>query len=66
MKVKLASEDNLCIANVDKKKTDFQFFQTIKMKSMYKRVDHMIFERQCEDKWKLHLIEFRRAYSVYT
>ena len=59
MKVKLASEDNLCIANVDKKKTDFQFLQTIKMKSMYKRVDHMIFERQCEDKWKLHLIEMK-------
>lgn len=59
LKVKLASEDNLCIANVDKKKTDFQFFQTIKMKSMYKRVDHMIFERQCEDKWKLHLIEMK-------
>lgn len=34
-------------------------FQTIKMKSMYKRVDHMIFERQCEDKWKLHLIEMK-------
>lgn len=59
LKVKLAPEDNLCIANVDKKKTDIQFFQTVKTKSMCKRVDHMIFERQCEDKWKLHLIEMK-------
>jgi hypothetical protein len=36
-----SAEFNLCIANMDKKKTDFLFFQEGKTKSMYKRVDHL-------------------------
>ncbi len=59
LKVHLKSSDNLCIANVDTKKTDFLFFKTGKMLSMYKRVDHMIFEHQSDNKWKLHLIEMK-------
>ncbi len=59
MKISLLSEDNLCIANVDRKKTDILFFQHDKIKSMYKRVDHIIFEHQKDDKWKLHLIEMK-------
>ncbi len=55
----LSSSDNLCIANVDKKKTELQFFQKEASKSMFKRVDHIIFERQCADKWKLYLIEMK-------
>ncbi len=46
------SGDNLCIANVDKKRTDMQFFQKDQAKSMYKRVDHMIFERQEGGCWQ--------------
>lgn len=53
------SGGNLCIANLDKKKTDMLFFREERAKSMYKRVDHMIFERQDGDQWKLHLIEMK-------
>ncbi len=53
------SGDNLCIANVDKKRTDMQFFQEDRAMSMYKRVDHMIFERQEGGCWRLHLIEMK-------
>lgn len=59
LRVMLTSERNLCIANVDKKNTEFQFFQKKKEKALYKRVDHMIFERQDSDTWKLHLIEMK-------
>lgn len=59
LKVHLSSSDNLCIANVDKKKTELQFFQKEASKSMFKRVDHIIFGRQCADKWKLYLIEMK-------
>ena len=59
LKVSLESEDNFCIANVDKKKTDILFFQKGSSKSLFKRVDHIIFERQGDDKWKLHLIEMK-------
>lgn len=59
LKVYLKSSDNLCIANVDKKKTDIQFFKTGKTQSMYKRVDHIIFEHLPDDKWKLYLIEMK-------
>jgi hypothetical protein len=57
--LKLSSEDNLCIANVDKKKTDILYFQKEKEKSLYKRVDHMVFERKENHKWKLYLIEMK-------
>ena len=59
LQVKLVSDDNLCIANMDKKKTDFLFFQEGKTKSMYKRVDHLLFERQNGNQWKLYLIEMK-------
>ena len=59
LEVSLPSENNLCIANVDKKKTEMLFFQTDKLKSMYKRVDHIIFESQKSNKWRLHLIEMK-------
>lgn len=59
LKVYLMSDDNLCIENVDKKKTDIFFFQIEKKKSMYKRVDHMIFGRQKDNRWKLYLIEMK-------
>lgn len=59
LKVRLLSEENLCIANADKKKTDMLFFQTDKIKSMYKRVDHIIFEHHNSDRWRLHLIEMK-------
>lgn len=57
--VQLASEENLCIANIDKKKTEFLFLQEGKAKSLYKRVDHMIFEKKHGNQWKLHLIEMK-------
>lgn len=57
--IRLASDDNLCIANADKKKTDIHFFQPGKEKSLFKRADHMIFERQQGNRWKLHLIEMK-------
>lgn len=59
LQVEFASEENLCIANVDKKKTDILFFQEGKAKSLYKRVDHMIFEKKEGNHWKLHLIEMK-------
>lgn len=57
--VHLLSDANLVIANVDQKYTKLFFFQKEKAKSMYKRVDHMIFERQKDGRWKLHLIEMK-------
>lgn len=57
--LRLSSEDNLCIANVDRKKTDILYFQKEKEKSLYKRVDHMVFERKENHKWKLYLIEMK-------
>lgn len=59
LKVRLKSGDNLCIANVDKKKTELLFFQKGRTKSMYKRVDHIIFEQKPDHTWKLHLIEMK-------
>nr|WP_300837626.1 hypothetical protein [uncultured Acetatifactor sp.] len=59
LRVRLTSDDNLCIANMDKKKTDILFFQPGKAKSLFKRVDHMIFERQQGNHWKLHMIEMK-------
>ncbi len=55
----LSSNRNLCIKNADKKNTQLYFFQDSKVKSMFKRVDHMIFENVTENDWKLHLIEMK-------
>ena len=57
--VQLASKENLCIANIDKKNTGLLFLQEGKAKSLYKRVDHMIFEKKQGNQWKLHLIEMK-------
>lgn len=59
LQVQMKSEENLCIANVDKKKTELLFLQEGKAKSLYKRVDHMIFEKKAGNQWKLHLIEMK-------
>lgn len=59
LEILLLSDENLLIANVDKKKTELSLFQEEKSKSMYKRVDHMIFECQKDNSWKLHLIEMK-------
>lgn len=61
LKVRLNARETLCIANIDRKKTDIQFFQADAEKSMNKRVDHVIFELQDHDKWKLHLIEMKSS-----
>lgn len=57
----LTSGDNLSIKNVDKKNTQIHFFQDSKVKSMFKRVDHIIFEQLEDDKWKIHLIEMKSS-----
>lgn len=59
LNVRLKASENLCIANVDQKKTDFLFFRNGKELSLYKRVDHMIFERLGQNRWKLYLIEMK-------
>ena len=40
----MSRTDNFCIKNVDKKKTDILYFNASKKLSMWKRVDHIIFE----------------------
>lgn len=55
----LNSDSNISIKNVDKKHTDMLFFQSSSTKAMFKRVDHIIFERRECDKWRVHLIEMK-------
>lgn len=64
--VEVFSENDtlLVIKNVDKKKTELYFFRTQKLLSMYKRVDHIIFEKKGDDKWVLHLIEMKSSVSA--
>ena len=57
----LKSDGNLTIKNVDKKKTEILFFEKSSKKSMFKRVDHIIFEHIKDEQWKLHLIEMKSA-----
>lgn len=61
LEFQLASDGNLSIKNVDGKNTQMHFFQNEKGKSMFKRVDHIIFEHLTEDDWKLHLIEMKSS-----
>lgn len=56
---KAISDKNLVIKNVDKKKTDMLFFRNQKELSMFKRVDHIIFENLYGNDWKVHLIEMK-------
>lgn len=55
------SKENLMIRNADKKKTLLPFFKDCNEKSMFKRVDHMIFEHLSNELWKLHLIEMKSS-----
>ncbi len=57
----VVSNKNLIIKNVDKKHTELHFFQKNKMKSMFKRVDHIIFENVSDNNWNLHLIEMKSS-----
>lgn len=59
LEFELNSDTNISIKNVDKKHTDMYFFQNSKAKSMFKRVDHIIFEHRPGDKWRVHLIEMK-------
>mgnify|MGYP003302493009 CR=1 FL=1 len=56
---KVISDRNLVIKNVDKQNTDLLFFRNEKKFSMFKRVDHIIFENLSGNDWKLHLIEMK-------
>lgn len=57
----VVSDENLIIKNVDKKHTDLYFFQNGSTKSMFKRVDHIVFEHISNNNWKLHLIEMKSS-----
>ena len=59
--LRLSSGGNLSIKNVDKKKTQIPFFKDIKTKSMFKHVDHIVFEELEDDNWKMHLIEMKSS-----
>lgn len=61
LEFRLKSGDNLSIKNVDFKNTQMCFFEKSKMKSMFKRVDHIIFEHLADNDWKLHLIEMKSS-----
>ncbi len=55
------SEENLIIKNLDKKSTEIHFFNNDSKKSMFKRVDHIVFEHVSDNNWKLHLIEMKSS-----
>ena len=61
LEIQLNKEDNLSIKNVDAKNTNMYYFKNDKALSMYKRVDHIIFEHVSENDWKLHLIEMKSS-----
>lgn len=57
--MKFNRKECLCISNVDNKHTDLYFFKDSSTLSMFKRVDHIIFEPVENAKWKIHLIEMK-------
>lgn len=61
LKLELISDKSLSIKNVDKKRTEFHFFQKASSKSMFKRVDHIVFENISDNNWRLHLIEMKSS-----
>ena len=61
LEFRVESTENLSIKNLDDKNTQLKFFQKNKAKSMFKRVDHIVFEHLADDKWKLHLIEMKSS-----
>ena len=62
----LDSEQSLTIKNVDKKNTNLMFFQTTKTKSMFKRVDHIVFENVGDNIWRVHLVEMKSGVGSKT
>lgn len=61
LEIHLMANEILSIKNVDSKNTQLHFFKSNRKLSMYKRVDHIIFERLTEKQWKLHLIEMKSS-----
>lgn len=61
LELQLSSSKNLSIKNVDKKNTQIHFFVKDKNKSMYKRVDHILFEYLDNNNWKVHLVEMKSS-----
>lgn len=59
--VDLKDQEYLCIKNLDKKHTELYFFNNQSQLSMYKRVDHILFEHNADDKWIIHLIEMKSS-----
>lgn len=53
------NENNKCISNFDKKKTDLLFFKRDKKLHLFKRVDHVVFELNEKQRWNVHLIEMK-------
>lgn len=58
------TNENISIKNLDGKNTQLQFFQTDSMKSMHKRVDHIVFQHLSDNDWKIHLIEMKSSVGV--
>lgn len=61
LEIHLKEKENLSIKNIDMKNTQMCYFKRDKNLSMYKRVDHIIFEHVSDDDWKLHLIEMKSS-----
>lgn len=61
LELQFSSSKNLSIKNVDKKNTQMNFFVSNKKESMYKRVDHIIFECLDNNNWKVHLVEMKSS-----
>lgn len=61
LELQLSSGENISIKNADKKNTQIHFFVNDKKKSMYKRVDHIIFQCLGDNEWKVHLIEMKSS-----
>lgn len=67
LKVQLDSDDNYLINNPDKNgMSHIGFFRTEKEFSMQKRVDHIVFEREAENQWTIHLIEMKTTVGMKT
>lgn len=61
LEIHLKDKENLSIKNIDMKNTQMYYFRSDKNLSLYKRVDHIVFEHISDDDWKLHLIEMKSS-----
>ena len=61
LEIHLKDNENLSIKNIDMKNTQMYYFRSDKNLSLYKRVDHIVFEHISDDDWKLHLIEMKSS-----